>query len=223
MIRLVPFLCSWLLLFSQNIIAQKNKNLFNQKDLKGWYAFTEDRGKVNNASEIFTVEDNILRMFGTKAGYLMSEESFSNFELTAEFRWNNDASFKRKNNNKNSGLMYLVPSDTPDELWPKGIQFQIKEGATGDFVLLQEVTLKIKENTTEPGKSVVAKRFADSEKPEGKWNKLVIISSNGKITQKLNGKIVNQGTESSVRKGRILLQYEGFPIDFRTIKIKTAE
>lgn len=208
------------ILFSQNNNAQKRIALFNQKDLKGWYAFGEEAGKHNNASDLFSVENNTIRMYGPKAGYLMSEESFSNFELTVEFRWNTDTNFVRKNNGKNSGVMYLVPSETPDVLWPKGIQFQIKEGSSGDFILLQEVTLNINGVQTEPGKSVVAKRFVDAEKNIGQWNKLIITSKNGVITQKLNGKLVNQGTESSVTQGRILLQYEGYPIDFRKINIK---
>ena len=172
---------------------------------------------------MFSVEDNIIRMYGPKAGYLMSNESFKNFKLTVEFRWNTDAKFAKKNNSKNSGVMYLVPSETPDVLWPKGIQFQIKEGATGDFVLLQEVTLNINGTKTEAGKSVVAKRFADAEKAIGEWNKLEVTSKNGVITQKLNGKLVNKGIESSVTEGRILLQYEGFPIDFRKVNIKKCK
>ena len=153
----------------------------------------------------------------------MSEQSFRNFKLTVEYRWNTDTNFAKKNNSKNSGVMYLVPAETPDVLWPKGIQFQIKEGATGDFVFLQEVTLKINGAKNEPGKSVVTKRFADAEKAIGEWNTLVVISKNGKITQKLNGKLVNQGIESSVTEGRILLQYEGFPIDFRKVNIKKCK
>lgn len=214
------FIISFLL--SQNTNAQRIE-LFNQKDLKGWYAFGEEKGKVNNAAELFSVENNTIRMYGPKAGYLMSEQSFKNFKLTVEFRWNTDMSFTRKGNGKNSGVMYLVPTETPDVLWPKGIQFQIKEGATGDFVLLQEVTLTINGTKTEPGRSVVAKRFADAEKAIGEWNKLEVISKNGVITQKLNGKLVNKGIESSVTEGRILLQYEGFPIDFRKVCIKKTK
>lgn len=209
-----------LFLVSQSNFAQKRINLFNQKDLKGWYAFGEEKGKANNASELFSVANKMIRMYGPKAGYLMSEQSFRNFELTVEFRWNTDSQFAKKSNSKNSGVMYLVPSETPDVLWPKGIQFQIKEGATGDFVLLQEVTLNINGTKTEAGKSVVSKRFADAEKPIGEWNKLQVISKNGVITQKLNGKLVNKGIESSVTEGRILLQYEGYPIDFRKVCIK---
>lgn len=218
--RIYHFLCALLLLISQNNNAQKRMALFNQNDLKGWYAFGEEKGKINNAIDLFSVENNMIRMYGPKAGYLMSEQSFKNFELTVEFRWNTDANFTKKSNNKNSGVMYLVPSETPDVLWPKGIQFQIKEGATGDFVLLQEVTLNINGKKTEAGKSVVSKRFADAEKPIGEWNKLVVTSKNGVITQKLNGKLVNKGIESTVTEGRVLLQYEGFPIDFRKVSIK---
>ena len=212
-----------LFLFSQNNNAQKRIALFNQKDLKGWYAFGEEAGKHNNAADLFSAENNMIRMYGPKAGYLMSEQSFRNFELTVEYRWNTDANFVKKNNSKNSGVMYLVPAETPDVLWPKGIQFQIKEGATGDFVFLQEVTLNINGKKTEAGKSVVSKRFSDAEKPIGEWNKIVVISKNGKITQKLNGKLVNQGIESTVTEGRILLQYEGFPIDFRKVNIKKTK
>ncbi len=209
-----------LLLVTQNNQAQKKVTLFNQKDLKGWYAFGEEKGKVNNASELFSVENKIIRLYGPKSGYLMSEQSFKNFEMIVVFRWNTDSKFAKKMNTKNSGVMYLVPAETPDVLWPKGIQFQIKEGATGDFVLLQEVTLTINGTKTEAGKSIVSKRFADAEKPFGEWNKLEVISKNGVITQKLNGILVNQGSESTVTEGRVLLQYKGFPIDFRKICIK---
>ncbi|CAM4182699.1 DUF1080 domain-containing protein [Flavobacterium weaverense] len=200
--------------------AQKKINLFNEKDLTGWYAFEPKTGKHENASEVFFVEDKMIRLYGKDAGYLMSLENFENFQLTAEFRWNTDASFVRKSDNRNSGLMYLVPAETADELWPQGIQFQIKENATGDFILLQNVTLNVKGNKTIAGKSVESKFFKDAEKPVGEWNKIKITVKNGVVTQKLNGKLVNKGTQSSVKNGRILLQYEGFPIDFRRVSIK---
>jgi hypothetical protein len=60
----------------------------------------------------------------------------------------------------------------------KGIQYQVKEGGTGDFVLLQEVTLLVKGKQTEPGKSVSSK-FSDAEKPVGEWNTAVINANIG--------------------------------------------
>lgn len=203
--------------------AQKKVALFNQKDLIGWYAFEPKTGKHVNASEVFSVENNMIRLYGKDAGYLMSLESFENFQVTAEFRWNTDASFVRKSDNRNSGLMYLVPNEAPDELWPKGIQFQIKEQATGDFILLQGVTLNVNGTKTIAGKSVESKFFKSAEKPVGEWNKIKITVKNGTVTQRLNGKIVNKGTEATVKEGRILLQYEGFPIDFRKVTIKKCK
>ncbi len=215
-----PLLLFILLFFPAAIKAQSKTKLFNKKNLQGWYAYEPETGKHDNAEDIFHVEQKMIRLYGPKAAYLMSEESFKDFELTVEFRWNTDSTFTRKNNKKNSGVMYWVPSDTQDMLWPKGIQFQIKEGATGDFVLLQNVTLNVNGETTEPGKSAVIKRTVEAANPIGEWNTMVITAKNGSVKQELNGKVVNEGLESSVSEGRVLLQYEGYPIDFRKVVIK---
>lgn len=212
--------CLVLLLWCCQSQVYAQKSLFNQKNLKGWYAYEPKTGKHREATEVFKVEKNMIRLYGDKLGYLMSEKSYKNFQLTVVFRWNTDSTFTKKSTKKNSGIMYLVPQTTPDTLWPKGIQFQVKEGGTGDFVLLQEVTLAIKGKQTEPGKSVTAARWADAEKPFDEWNTAVITASNGLIKQELNGKLVNEGTLTTPMEGRILLQYEGYPIDFAKITIK---
>jgi hypothetical protein len=212
---------SFLAIFSfSEVLSQSTVKLFNRKNLTGWYAYEPTAGKQTNAENLFHVDKKMIRLYGDKIGYLMSEKSFSNFQLIVEFKWNTDSTFSKKSTKKNSGIMYLVPSETPDVLWPKGIQFQIKEGATGDFVLLQEVMINVNGKQTEAGKSVTSARFADAEKPFGEWNTAVITSSNGKITQQLNGKLVNEGTNATIKEGRILLQYEGYPIDFRKIVLK---
>lgn len=214
------FLFVGLLIMSVIANAQSPIGLFNGEDLKGWYAYGEESGKLSNASGLFHVESQMIRLYGNKAGYLMSEQSFHDFQLTIEFRWNTDTAFIRKNNRKNSGVMYLVPADFPDTLWPKGIQFQIKEGATGDFILLQEITLQVNGEEKGPGRSVVVNRLTDATNPIGEWNTLVVTHKDGKVRQELNGKLVNEGSNPSVPEGRILLQYEGFPIDFRKVEIK---
>lgn len=205
----------------QQSIAQEENSLFNGKDLSGWYAFEAKTGKHENASELFVAKDGMIRMYGATPGYLMYATNYKNFTLKAEFKWNTDESFARKSNSKNSGIMYLVPETAKDTLWPQGIQFQVKEGATGDFVLLQQVGITVKGEKVAPGASVVSKRFANAEKPIGEWNTVEVICNNGKITQILNGVVVNEGTEPSVSEGRVLLQYEGYPIDFKDIFIKT--
>ncbi len=216
----LPILFFLSLFCCTNSIAQSGVKLFNQNNLKGWYAYEPVTGKQKNALKVFHVDDKMIRMYGDKPGYLMSEKSFKNFQLTVDYKWNTDSTFSRKSNKKNSGIMYLVPTSTPDTLWPKGIQFQVKEGATGDFVLLQNVTLQIKSKSTIAGNSVTSARFEDAEKPFGEWNRVVITSLNGNIKQELNGKLVNEGIQTTISEGRILLQYEGYPIDFRNIVVK---
>ncbi len=199
--------------------ATKQLALFNGTNLNGWYAFTEKEKKSDNPQAIYAVSDSMIRLNGEKVGYLMSQKSFENFELTAEFRWNTDKQYHRNNNVKNSGLMYNVPTDAPDVLWPRGIQFQIKQGFTGDFVLLDSVTLNVSGVQKGAGKSVAVAKIKDNEKPIGEWNKLRIVSKNGICRQYLNGELVNEGVNASSKKGRILLQYEGSPIDFRRLVI----
>lgn len=218
--RLYFLLLITLLLVPGFTRAQKTIHLFNGKNLDRWYAYEPESGKHTHAEDLFSVEHHIIRLYGHKAGYLMSDQSFHDFKLTVQFRWNIDTTFVRRSNSKNSGVMYLVPQDIPDMLWPKGIQFQVKAGSTGDFIFLQDVTLMIKGQKTTPGKSMVYPRFEDAANPVGDWNTMVVTVKNGKITQELNGKLVNEGTEPSVTEGRILLQYEGYPIDFRKVDIK---
>ena len=203
--------------YCSNFDPEKSKNPFAYFTQIIYYAFLRRIAKEKKQTH---VKNKMIRIYGDKIGYLMSEKSFNNFQLTVEFRWNTDSTFSRKSNKKNSGIMYLIPPETPDELWPKGIQFQVKDGATGDFVLLQNVTLNVNGKQTEAGKSVTSARFADAEKPFGEWNIAVITSLNGKIKQELNGKLVNEGIQNEISEGRVLLQYEGYPIDFRKIIIK---
>lgn len=196
-----------------------NTNLFNGTTLDGWYAYVKD-GKHVNAAEIYHADNGMIRLNGDKPGYLMSNQSYNNFELKLEYKWNTEPAYQRGTGAKNSGVMYNVPASTTDQLWPAGIQFQIKEGATGDFVLLGDVTLTVRGDRKAPGKSVAVPRITENEKPAGEWNEIVIKSNNGVCSQYLNGKLVNEGIESSSASGRILLQYEGAPIDFRKIVIK---
>jgi hypothetical protein len=222
---LLPFLASLIVSitsFAGNTANEKTNciKLFNGKNLKGWHAFSSQKSKPDTA--LFHVEKGIIKAYGKYQGYIISEQSFKNkFIITAEFRWNTDSTALRINNKRNSGVMYNVPVENPDELWPKGIQFQIKDKATGDFILLKEATIKVNGQITEPGKSVTAKRIKDAEKPVGEWNKLEIVFDNGHCLQYLNGELVNEGFEASVTEGRVMLLFEGFPIDFKNVCIQT--
>jgi len=194
----------------------------HQKSLStnDWYAFTKRNTERIEPSKVYEFTDGIIRMHGDNIGYLMTKKSYENFELSLEFRWNMEEKFHRGDSKKNSGVMYNIPVDSPDNIWPKGIQFQIKENTTGDFIFLDRVTAKVNGKWIEAGASVTSLKFSDNENPYGEWNTILIKSFNGKITQYLNGKLINECVEASSTEGKISLNYEGSPIDFRNIQLK---
>jgi hypothetical protein len=60
----------------------------------------------------------------------------------------------------------------------------------------------------------------DVENPLGEWNTLECICDGDKITNILNGKVVNAGTGASHTRGKILFQSEGAEVFFRRIELQ---
>jgi hypothetical protein len=60
----------------------------------------------------------------------------------------------------------------------------------------------------------------DVESPYGEWTRLEVIADGDHITNVVNGKVVNEGTRSSLTEGRILIQSEGAEIYFRRIELE---
>ena len=61
----------------------------------------------------------------------------------------------------------------------------------------------------------------DAEKPRGEWNKVEMICDGDKLTNIINGVVVNEGTNASVTRGRIL-QSEGAEIYFRKVELRVV-
>jgi hypothetical protein len=138
-------------------------------------------------------------------------------------------------------------------VWLESIECQMIEGGTGDFILVKgkntpkmtaEVEQRGKQWYYKPGGE--AKEFTggrinwyarspewkdekgfrgkdDVEKPAGEWNTLECICDGDKITNILNGKVVNVGTKASHTKGKILFQSEGAEVFFRRIDVKPVK
>jgi hypothetical protein len=60
----------------------------------------------------------------------------------------------------------------------------------------------------------------DVEKPAGEWNRMEVVCDGGSITTILNGYVVNIGTNSSLTRGKILLQSECAEILFRKVEVR---
>lgn len=202
--------------------AHKNwRPLFNGNNLNGWYSFLTSKGKNNDPEKVFNIENGLLHISGKEFGYICTEKEFSNFHLVVEFKWGvkkyppRDADTTRRDN----GILYFVPLNARDFVWPKGIECQIQEGDTGDFWMIDSATIVIDGIRTTPKDFSRSIKKKDAEKPTGEWNRVEVISNKGKITHIVNGTIVNECTGASLTKGKIIIQSEGAEIFYRKIEI----
>ncbi len=60
----------------------------------------------------------------------------------------------------------------------------------------------------------------DVESPWGQWTRLEVIADGDRVTNVVNGKVVNAATRSSVTEGKIIVQSEGAEIYFRRIDLE---
>jgi len=103
-------------------------SLFNGKDLSGWYTWLEEKGRDNDPDNIFTIQDETLRILGKELGYVMTNKSFGNFHFELEFKWGEKKWPPRDTLKRDSGICYNIPENERDQIWPQSVECQIQEG-----------------------------------------------------------------------------------------------
>lgn len=182
--------------------------LFNGTDLTGWdFVVAND---TIPASDVFSVEDGIICIAGQPFGYMYTLEEYENYQLTVEWRW------PARVMPTNSGIFLNI-----EELgnpFPTCIEHQLQAGNAGQFLALGGAQL---EGIEAPEGGIGRKeRMADSAELEpGEWNKAEITVKDGEITTYVNGVLMNNAKDV-VKGGRIALQSEGGPIQFRSVSLK---
>jgi hypothetical protein len=197
---------------NQPIIPKEKMMLWNGKDLAGWKPFTNDQSA--DAATTWSVADGVIRCVGKPAGYLRTESDYADYLLHVEWRW--------PDNGGNSGV--LIHMSGPDNVWPKSLECQLHSGNAGDFWVIGGV------ETSEHaggGKRVNGRRTLklkdSSEKLIGQWNAYDIICKDDWIVVLVNGVLQNVATKCSVKSGKLCLQSEGTPIEFRNIYLEPLE
>lgn len=188
--------------------------LFNGKDLAGWKTYL-DPARNGDPAKIWTISDGVIHCEGSIPGYLLTDNEYENYVLRLQWR------FPPGSRGGNSGVFVHVVG--PDMIWPKGIEAQLQHLAAGDFWLVGGAKLKIDEERHDPRNVRHYYRFKSKEtieKPIGEWNQYEITCDGNNIKLVINGHYVNQGTDGELSKGKILLQSEGAPIEFRNIELE---
>jgi hypothetical protein len=193
-----------MLISSSAAFSQKDKkiNLFNGKDLKNW-SFTLKDASVD-PSTVFTVKDGVIHIKGDPFGYMRTKDAYSDYTLHVEWRYPEVLT--------NSGV--FVHGQTPDTIWLKCIECQLKAGSAGDFVCMNGADMNERTDKTQRS---VKKMTASNEKAVGEWNTMDIKCIGNTIEVTVNGVLQNKGTGLNIKSGHICLQSEGKDVEFRNI------
>ena len=107
----------------------------------------------------------------------------------------------------------------------RGGLWHYKAGAAARGFGMGEPITRVFWSARDPGwKDVKGFRgLEDIEKPAGEWNRLECVCEGNKITNILNGQVVNAGTGASLSKGKIFFQSESAEIFFRKIEMKSLK
>jgi hypothetical protein len=209
--------------------------LFNGSDLSHFDTFIRGRGLNSDPEHIFKVQNGAIHVSGREMGYIVTKRPFHRFYLRAEFKWGEGTFGERAGQARDSGILYNIQGE--DKVWPRSIEFQIKEGETGDFWMTDGAALTGSDGkrvTGPPGsatnighidkgpeQNVVGFRNASGEfeKPHGEWNLLEVVVDDKTIRQYVNGVLVNTGTDPFPTEGKILFQSEGAEVYFKEIRL----
>lgn len=179
--------------------------LFNGKGLSEWV-------NVNSTPQTWICKDDYLICTGSPTGNLRSKKQYENYIL--EMDW-----MDAGNHGSTGILIHADALPAPGQPFPRGLKCNMKMPDQADFVTaingakmqINKSVLYVKNISRLKNKQV---------KSPGKWNQYRIVSSNGKITIIVNGKIAAKGIHAIPRKGYIILTSAGNKINFRNIRIK---
>ncbi|MEZ6015768.1 MAG: DUF1080 domain-containing protein [Planctomycetota bacterium] len=206
--------------------ASPSTSLFNGVDLTGWVADVPAADTDPGVAPSFVARDGLLISNGTPEGHLVTERSYHDYRLTVEYRWSGEPG--------NCGV--LVHASTPRRLYamfPQSIECQMHVGNAGDFWCIgEDITVPDMETRRGPrerwgvdgDRARRIKNLTDgSERPPGEWNQMVIECRGDSITVWVNGDLVNVGTGCTASAGKIALQAEGAPCEFRRLDLTPLE
>lgn len=145
--------------------------LFDGKNLDAWYTFIQDRGRNQDPLQVFQVVDGMLQISGEEWGCITTKDPYDNFILKASFRWTGETYGDRKAKARDSGI--LIHSQGMDGghngIWMHGIEVQIIEGGTGDFIVVGDGSTSFGISSPVVHKEPGNARVFD---PKGDWERI---------------------------------------------------
>ena len=123
----------------EKVNSLKNKvELFNGKNLDGWYTYIKDKGKNIDPNKVFTIQNSMIRISGQEFGCITTNDEFQNFRLTVEFKWGELTWEPRVDKARDSGILLqsIGEDGAVGGIWMNSLECQLIEGGTGDFIVV---------------------------------------------------------------------------------------
>ena len=159
------------------------------------------------ATDVFGVKDGVITIAGQPFGYMITDQSFSDYKLHLEWRWPGEPS--------NSGI--FLHAEPIDAVWPRCAEVNLMNGRAGDMIASGGSAF---EELTE-GRFLRSTKDS-AENPAGEWNTAEIVCKGNFIQAYVNGVLMNEA-HFDRSEGPIALQSEGGPLEIRNIFITSLE
>ena len=173
------------------------------------------RNNQGNVDETWQIKPGgVLACSGKPAGYIRTDKAYKNYKFHVEYRW--------PGRTGNNGILVHMVGE--DKVWPKSLECQGMFQNQGDYFEIGGVEFnehKIGGHRVR-GRRVV-KYGQHNEKEPGQWNVYEVFCVGGTVRPYINGKLMNEASDCSVTEGKICLQSEGAPIEFRNIYLEPAK
>ncbi|MFN4257763.1 MAG: DUF1080 domain-containing protein [Gemmataceae bacterium] len=201
--------------------AEKERVLFNGKDLSGWVpeGTIEYKDADGQTHPIWTVRDGVLVCDGRGGGFLRFDQEFSDFALHLEYRFEPPATPQGRRGNSGVGIR----TRTYD---PKQSMATRPSYYSYEVQLLDDADKPATPHSTASLYRYVAPK-TNAAKPAPEWNSMDIECVGPRIRVVLNGQEViniDQSTIPALKdkplKGYVNLQNHGSKVEFRNIRIK---
>jgi hypothetical protein len=267
----IALLPVFFLIVINNCFAQEKwQPLFNGKDLTGWDTYIgpafDSLGKQRNDIPVLGLNNDSLKVFsvvskdgkpalrisGERFGGISIQKELANYHLRLEFRWGELKWHPRKNQKRDSGILYHAVGEHGADwgFWMRSQEFQVQEGDCGDYWGVAGGSFDIPAIKFDEGKyrydpsgSLLSFRegssqgrrcfkYPDAEKPTGEWNILEVYCFDDTAVHVVNGKVVmvlfhsgqsSNGTLSPLKKGKLQIQSEGAEVFYRNIEVRSIK
>ena len=179
--------------------------LFDGTSLDGWA--WHGAGELD---VVWSAADGVLACEGKPVGYIRTETDYTNFEFELEWR------FDPARGAGNSGVLLRMIGE--DKVWPRSIEAQLMSGRAGDLWNIDEFPMHA--NPARTSGRHTARAQLSSELPLGEWNRYRIKLWRGSLVVEVNGITQNTAEWCLETPGKLCLQSEGAPIEFRNIRLR---